>query len=141
MGQIDPTNIQGFQVPFNAEVGSEVKKKLKETKMDTYEESMEEAGDAFVMSDAAKNIPEQKKEAFMADAKADISDLDPESESFIDQATERLVGNALKKEYGNKFASNPGYEQMENTLKNKLLKDPRYRNIIEDFLGKLLDSE
>lgn len=141
MDHIDPASIRGFQPPITSEVASETKKKLKESRTDKYEEAIEQGGEAFVPSEQFQSIPEKKKEAFMADAKKEIADLDPDSETFVDDATEKLVNSALKREYGEKMLNNKGYKQMEQILKRKLLMDPRYRPIIEDFLGKLLESE
>lgn len=142
MDHIDPMSIKGFQPPMTAEVASEFKKKVKESKMDTFEESLEsEDLDLVSFSETKEKLPEKKKEAFLADAKSEIKNLDPDSETFMDEATSKLVNSALKWEFGSKMMSNPGYKQMEQVIKKKLSMDPRYRPIIEDFLGKLLESE
>lgn len=141
MDHIDPSHVKGFQPPISAEVAAEAKKKLKESGMETDEKAIEQPEDAFIPSESAQKLPQKKKEAFLADAKKEISNLDPDSESFVDDATEKLVNSALKREYGHKLIKNPGFKQMETVLKRKLLMDPRYRPIIEDFLGKLLESE
>jgi hypothetical protein len=141
MDHIDPSRIRGcFQPPMTAEIASEAKKKFKQAKMDSFEEKVE-ANDIFSFSEESKQIPEKKKEAFMADAKKEIANLDPNSESFVDDATEKLVNSALKWEFGEKILKDPGFKEMENVIKKKLMRDPRYRPIIEDFLGKMLDSE
>lgn len=142
MDHIDPVQIRGFQTPMTSEVAAESKKKLKESKMDTYEEAIESSHeDAFIPSEASQSLPERKKEAFLEDAKSEIAKLDPYSESFVDDAAGKLVNSALKKEYGDKIEKKPGYRQMEKVLKQRILMDPRYRPIIEDFLGRLLESE
>jgi hypothetical protein len=140
MDHIDPTSIKGFQPPMTAEIASEFKKKIKESKMDTFEESIE-SEDVVSFSEATEKLPEKKKEAFLADAKSEIKNLDPDSETFMDEATEKLVNSALKWEFGSKLMNNPGYKQMEQVIRKKLSMDSRYRPIIEDFLGKLLESE
>lgn len=141
MGHIDPMHIKGFQPPVSAEVAAEAKKKLKETsEEDDVLENLEE-GDVVEFSETTKQMPEKKKEAFMADAKEEIANLDKDSETFVDDATQKLVNSALKREFGTGLVKNPGYKQMEEVLKRRILCDPRYRRIIESFLGKLLESE
>ena len=141
MDHIDPTGIRNFQPPAIAgEVYAEAKKKSKETEMDTDRE-LKESEDAFVPSETMKNLPQKKKEAFMAEAKAEIAKLDPDSESFVDDATQKLVNSALKNEYGKKFTKKKEYKQMEAVLTKTIMRDPRYRAIIEEFLGTMLESE
>jgi hypothetical protein len=140
MDQVDPSRIPGFQPPITSEVAAEAKKKLKESKMDKYEEEIEE-GDSVLFSETTQQIPEKKREAFMEDAKKEISDLDPNSESFVEDATEKLVNSALKWEFGDKLLGKPEYKQMEAVIKKKIMRDEKYRPIIEDFLGMLLESE
>ncbi|MCD4783260.1 MAG: hypothetical protein K8T10_05430 [Candidatus Eremiobacteraeota bacterium] len=140
MGHIDPMNVQGFQPPVTAEVAAEAKKKLKETELESDEKAVE-GGDVFVPSELTKSLPEKKKEAFMEEAKAEIAKLDPESETFVDDATQKLVNSALKNEYGKRMIRKKEYNQMKAVLTKHILRDPRYRSIIEDFLGKILESE
>jgi hypothetical protein len=142
MDHIDPSMIRGFVPPMTAEVTAEIKKKLKETKEEDKDEGdVDEAGDLVLFSESTLGLPEKKKEAFMADAKSEISELDRNSETFVDDATEKLVNSALKREYGPALLDNPGYKQMQAILKRRLVMDPRYRPIIEEFLGTLLESE
>ncbi len=141
MDPIDPMQIQSFQPPVTSEIAAETKKKLKEGGTEPEEALSETFTDTFIPSEATQQLPEKKKEAFLADAKREIANLDPNSETFVDDATEKLVNSALKREYGSKLLKNVGYKQMESVIKRKLLMDPRYRPIIEEFLGKLLESE
>lgn len=140
MDPIDPGMIRNFQPPVTSEIAAEVKKKSKETEMDSDKE-VTDSSDVFVPSDTMKNLPQKKKEAFMAEAKAEIAKLDPDSETFVDDATQKLVNSALKNEYGKKFTKKKEYQQMEAVLTNTILRDPRYRAIIEEFLGTMLESE
>jgi hypothetical protein len=140
MDQLDPSRIPGFQPPVTSEVAAEAKKKLKESKMDVYEEEIEE-GDSVLFSETTQQIPEKKREAFMADAKKEIADMDPDSETFVEDATEKLINSALKWEFGDKLFGKPGYKQMEAVIKRKILRDTNYRPIIEDFLGMLVEPE
>lgn len=140
MGHIDPMHMQGFQPPVTGEVAAEVKKKLKETELES-DEKAAEGKDVFVPSELTKSLPEKKKEAFMEEAKAEIAKLDPDSETFVDDATQKLVNSALKNEYGKRMIQKKEYRQMEAVLTKHILRDPRYRDIIEDFLGKILESE
>lgn len=141
MDPIDPLKMRGFQPPVTAEIAAEAKKKLKETDEEDETAATETEGDTVLFSDATTQLPEKKKEAFVEEAKTEISNLDRDSETFMEKATEKLVDNALTKEYGPEFLRKPEYRQMGAVLKRRLLMDPRYRPIIEDFLGKLLESE
>jgi len=141
MDHLDPIKIPGFQPPITSEVASEAKKKLKETGMDTYEESIESPEDAYIPSEATQSLPQKKKEAFLNEVKLEIAKLNPDSDSFMDEATQKLINSALSNEFGLAMLSDPGYRQMEDVIRRKLLMDPRYRPIIEEFLGKLLESE
>lgn len=141
MDHLDPMRAQNFQQPITSEIMAETKKKLKESHMETDEEEAIEGADLVVFSETTQQIPEKKKEAFLSEAKEDIAQLDSESETFVEDATEKLIDSALKKEYGRKLIKNPGYKQMEAVIKRKILMDPEFRPIIEDFLGKLLESE
>lgn len=140
MDPIDPMQIRGFQPPVTSEVAAEVKKKSKETEMDA-DNDVQEASDVFTPSEATAALPQKKKEAFIEEAKAEIAKLDPDSDRFVDQATQKLVNSALKNEYGKKFVKKAEYQVMEEALTMRILRDPRYRKIIEEFLGKLLESE
>jgi hypothetical protein len=86
--------------------------------MDTYEEEIEE-GDSVLFSETTQQIPEKKREAFLEDAQKEIGDMDPDSESFVGDATEKLINSALKWEFGEKLQSKPEYKQMENLIKKK----------------------
>ena len=141
MDPVDPVKIRSFQPPVTGEIASEVKKKLKDSELESDDKAVRDAADAFIPSDTMKSLPDKKKEAFMAEAKAEIAKLDPDSETFVDDAAEKLVNSALKNEYGKKLINKKEYRQMEAVLKRKILRDPCYRGIIEDFLGKLLESE
>ncbi len=140
MGHIDPMHVGGFHPPMSAEIAAETKKKLKETRQEE-EPSEASQGDSVLFSEQTQKLPEKKKEAFMADAKREIGSLDVNSENFMEEAAERLVDSALTREYGSKIKNKPEYRQMNNVIKRQILMDPRYRPIIEEFLGKLLESE
>lgn len=141
MDHIDPVSIKGFQPPVSAEMAQEVKKKLKSTELESDEKAVTESRDTFIPSETMKQLPEKKKEAFLEEAKSEIAKLNPDSESFVDDATQKLVNSALKNEYGKRAFKKKEYAMMEKALTRTILRDPRYRGIIEDFLGKMLESE
>lgn len=140
MDHIDPLAMRGFQPPVTAELAAEVKKKTKETEMDQDKE-LDESGDIFTLSEDSESMPGKKKSAFFEEAKSEISKLDSESENFVDQATQKLVNSALKNEYGKKFTNKKEFKVMEEALTQQIMHDPRYRRIIEEFLGKMQESE
>ncbi|MCE1248220.1 MAG: hypothetical protein LWY06_16390 [Firmicutes bacterium] len=140
MDHLDPLSMRGFQPPVTAELAAEVKKKSKSTEMDKDNE-LDESGDIFTLSEDTQSLPDKKKAAFLDEAKSEISKLDSESENFVDQATQKLVNSALKNEYGKKFTNKKEFKVMEEALTQQILRDPRYRTIIEGFLGKMQESE
>ncbi|MCL5774398.1 MAG: hypothetical protein M1536_08520, partial [Firmicutes bacterium] len=82
-------------------------------------------------------IGKDKYESFFEMAKTHILKMDRNSESFLPQAAQKIVSTALEQEYGEKVTKDPGYPQMEKTLTKKILDDPRYREMVEEFLKTL----
>ena len=73
-----------------------------------------------------------------ADVKADILSMDEESETFLDEATERLLNSVIGKEFGEHLTRDPGFPQMQEKLLNTILENPDYRERVTDFLEIML---
>lgn len=118
----------------------QLKQKLRQAKMETSDPSTEEASDLSDLSAEAARLSRPQFEAFLEVAKGDIQNLDRNSKTFLDDATQMLVNSALERKFGEKFANDPGYPQMEAKVRKIILNDPGSRGMIEDFIA-LLDME
>jgi hypothetical protein len=63
--------------------------------------------------------------------------MDKNSKNFLDKATSSLVSSALEKEFGEEIAQSPGFPQMKATITKRILNDPKYKEIVEEFLQLL----
>lgn len=100
-----------------------------------------ERADLYTPSEAAQKLPSSKEEKFLASVKPDILSMDPESETFVPDATEKLVGSVIEQEYGEHVLRNPGFPQMQEKIARTILEDDRYREIVTDFLDVLLMTQ
>lgn len=132
---VKPPGASGPQ-PVTEEWFIQQKKLLKAAKME--QPTGIEAHDIFTPSPEMEAlIGKDKYESFFEMAKTHILKMDRNSESFLPQATQKIVSTALEQEYGEKVTKDPGYPQMEKTLTKKILDDPRYREMVEEFLKTL----
>ncbi|MDQ7822980.1 MAG: hypothetical protein RDV48_09325 [Candidatus Eremiobacteraeota bacterium] len=143
MDPIDPASLQakpGGMAPLTEEFYLQQKKQLKQAKMETT--APMDAHDVFSLSpEAATQLPKDKFESFLETAKNNILKMDPNSKNFLPDATSRLVSSALEQEFGEGIIQNPGYPQMKAKLTKRILSDPKYRDIMEEFLTLLNLSE
>ncbi len=127
----------GSVVPFTEEWFHVQKKLLKNT--EASKTALGETSDVYTPSEAAQQLPSTPEEKFLAEAKSEISKMDPQSESFMNDATSALVDSALGQVFGQEICQNPGYPQMNAKITQKLLSD--YGEVIGDFLEALVESE
>jgi hypothetical protein len=143
MDPIDPAKLQpkpGGIAPLSEEWFLQQKKLLKQAKMETTAPT--DAHDVFSLSpEAATQLPQNKYESFLETAKNNILKMDKNSKNFLDKATSRLVSTALEQEFGEGIAHNPGFPQMKATITKRILNDPKYKEIVEEFLQLLSLSE
>jgi hypothetical protein len=97
--------------------------------------------DVFVPSPEAEKLQKTKFDAFLEIAKNHILKMDRDSETFLPDATSHLVRSALEQEYGDGIAQDPGYPQMKKVLTDQLLRDPNYREMVEEFIEIITLSE
>ncbi len=136
----------GAAPPLSAEWFQQQKKLLKESGMEkTSAASM--ADDIYTPSAAAAEslqdaqAHETPEEKFLESARTEIMKLDPGSEAFVPEATSALVEKALGQVFGDKVARSPGFPQMHDKITNTILGDEKCREVIEDFLEILVQSE
>lgn len=127
--------IPGVNIPFTEEWFKAQKKLMKESGMT---EAAEGSSDVYTPSAAAQKLPSTKDEKFLASVKPEIMALDPDSETFLPEATEKLVGSVIEQEYGEHASRNPGYPQMQEKITRTILDNPDYRERMADFLDILL---
>lgn len=143
MDPIDPANLQPKPsgiTPLTEEWFHQQKKLLKQAKMET--SAPMDAHDIFSFSPEAEvQLPNDKFDTFLETAKNHILKMDKNSKNFLPDATSRLVSTALEQEYGQNIIQNPGYPQMKSTITKKILTDPKYKEIVEEFLQLLSLSE
>lgn len=140
MDPIDPLKAMPLQgLPVTDEVRLQVNKKIKEARMESTDSS-NAAGDISEFSAEAARLSKPQFEVFLESARDEIMTMDRNSETFLDDATQKLVSTAFEKKFGEKFTQDPGYPQMEARLKRVILNDPETRGMIEDLIS-LIDFE
>jgi hypothetical protein len=144
MDPIDPAKLQpkpGGIAPLTEEWFLQQKKMLKQAKMESTQAPVE-SHDMFSLSpEAAGQLPQDKYESFLEAAKNNILKMDKNSKNFMSDATSTLVSSALEQEYGQGVIENPGYPQMKKTITKRILNDPKYKEIVAEFLELLRLSE
>ncbi len=129
---MDPLK-SGF-FPLTEEVYIQQKKLRKESK--TEKTIAEEARDLSSLSPQAHSKMEQGAlEDFKETASSELSQMDPSSENFLQEAIGKLVSSALEKEFGEEMASNKGFPAMKEHITRQLLGDPEKRVGIENFIS------
>ncbi len=126
--------------PLSEEWFHQQKKLLKQSGIEKTS-AAEAAHDVYTPSPQAQELPTTPQEKFLASARSEILKMDPGAESFVPDATSRLVDSALEQEFGEEIASKPGYPQMQARITRTILGDTRYREMMEEFLQILLGSE
>lgn len=99
------------------------------------------ARDASNLSDAAKNLAITKDEKMLQTMKAELSQLDPESETFMEEATEKLIDSVIDQEYGESFKGKKGYESLQEKLVGTILANEETREAVTEFYELLLLAE
>ena len=134
MDSIDPLKAVPLQgLPVTEELSRVVKQKIKEAKMETMEHPAD-ASDVSDLSPEAARLSRPQFEMFLEAAKEEILLMDRNSETFLPEATQRLVSSALEKKFGEKFTRDPAYHQMEVRMTQHILNDAESRSMIENFI-------
>jgi len=136
--RIDPGMKPSVPIPLTDEMNIQQKKLRRQTELDDTKAALE-SPDVFTPSEATTKA--DKYEQFIRLALDKIPLLDRTSEDFVPNATREVVAQVLKMEYGDRMVEDPGYSQMEKKLTKKMLDDPKYREMMEDFLKFVSLSE
>jgi hypothetical protein len=73
--------------------------------------------------------------------KAELAGLDPDSETFMEEATGKLIDSVIDQEYGESFKKKPGYENLQDKLMSTILSNEASREAVADFFELLLLAE
>ncbi|MBI2266773.1 MAG: hypothetical protein HYU64_16690 [Armatimonadetes bacterium] len=137
----EPTPIQPLQsqptVP--TELIIQQRKIMKNKRADELYES--EPADFFVSSPGPelRPLPRDKYDAFLEVAQQHLISMDRNAEDFVPEAAKKLVGEVLTREFGPRVSEDAGFEQMQNFLARKMLKNPQYREVLDD-LFRIMDQ-
>lgn len=135
-----PSGVPPLQgAAFSEDFQIQQKKLRQQTGVEQHPET--KSRDVFTPSPEAAKLQKSKFDAFLDIAKNHILKMDRNSETFLPEATSYLVKSALEQEYGDKLSQDPGYGQMKQVLTNQVLNDPRYREMVEEFLELITLSE
>ena len=129
----------GGHIPFSAEwlkKAADAAKKQATGKTDS-----EEISEKATLSDAAKGLAVTKDEKMLQAMKAELAGLDPESETFMEEATGKLIDSVIDQEYGESFKKKPGYENLQDKLMSTILSNEASREAVADFFELLLLAE
>ena len=97
--------------------------------------------DTSAISEQAQQQAESEKmQEFRNSAIENLSHLDENSEDFLEQATDKIVESALKKEFGSKMAKNKGFSAMKSSILKQILENDEQREKIEIFINDLMPS-
>lgn len=130
----------GGHVPFSAEwlrqAGRMAKKQATGKAADA-----RETGETANLSEAAQKLAITKDEKMLQAMKAELAGLDPESETFMEEATGKLIDSVIDQEYGEGFKKKPGYENLQDKLMTTILSNEASRDAVADFFDLLLLAE
>ena len=130
----------GGHVPFSAEwlrqAGRMAKQQATGKTADT-----SETGETANLSEAAQKLAITKDEKMLQAMKAELAGLDPESETFMEEATGKLIDSVIDQEYGESFKKKPGYENLQDKLMSTILSNEASREAVADFFELLLLAE
>ena len=97
--------------------------------------------DTSAISEQAQQQAENEKmQEFRNSAIKNLSNLDQNSENFLEEATDRIVESALKKEFGSKMSKNKGFSAMKSSILKQILENDEQREKIEIFINDLMPS-
>jgi len=129
----------GGHIPFSAEWHKKAADAAK--KQATGKTDSEEISEKATLSDAAKGLAVTKDEKMLQTMKAELSQLDPQSETFMEEATEKLIDSVIEQEYGEAFKEKSGYEGLQEKLLRTILQNDETREAVGDFYELLLITE
>lgn len=139
-GPTGPTGPSGPSF-FSAEALRNLGKQAKAASSSKLTDESGEVSDSSALSDAAKGLPITKDEKMLQAMKAELSQLDPNSETFMEEATEKLIDSVIEQEYGEAFKEKQGYENLQEKLVNVILSNPETEEAVHEFYLLLLEAQ
>lgn len=130
----------GGHIPLSAEWLREQGKRAKAAATGTSAEASE-TSDTSSLSSAAQKLAITKDEKMLQTMKAELAQLDPDSDSFMEEATGKLIDSVIEEEYGESFKKKAGYENLQEKLMSTILSNDASREALEDFFELLLVTE
>ncbi len=128
----------GAGIPLTTEWLQAQKKALKEQGKT---EATEKAADLSTLSSDAQKLSSTKDERMLKTMRAELSQLDTNSETFMQEATEKLIDSVIDQEYGEHFKGKPGYANLQEKLTQTVLDNPVSREALAEFFELLLMTE
>lgn len=129
----------GGGIPLTTEWLQTQKKLLKESKqLDATDTA---AADLSTLSSDAQKLSSTKDERMLKAMREELSNLDTESETFLQEATEKLIDSVIDQEYGEHFKKKPGYGNLQEKLTQTVLDNPVSRQALGEFFELLLLTE
>lgn len=128
----------GAGIPLTTEWLQAQKKALKEQGKT---EATEKASDLSTLSSDAQKLSSTKDERMLKTMRAELANLDPQSETFMQEATEKLIDSVIDQEYGEHFKKKPGYSNLQEKLTQTVLENPTSAAALTEFFELLLMTE
>ena len=127
----------GGNIPFSAEWLRNQAKLAKKSATGQADDAGE-TSESTSLSEAAKKLAITKNEKMLQTMKAELAKLNPESETFMEEATEKLIDSVIDQEYGEAFKEKKGYESLQEKLLGTILTNESTREAVADFYELLL---
>lgn len=131
----------GGHIPFSAEWLRQQATQAKKAQSNKGTSETGDASESTTLSDAAQKLAITKDEKMLQTMKAELAKLNPDSESFMEEATGKLIDSVIDQEYGESFKKKPGYENLQDKLTSTILSNEASREAIADFFELLLMAE
>lgn len=137
---IGPSGVgPGAGIPLTTEWLQAQKKALKE--QGKSEATDLDKADLSTLSSDAQKLSSTKDERMLKAMRAELANLDTQSESFLQEATEKLIDSVIDQEYGEHFKGKPGYANLQEKLTQTVLDNPNFRDALSEFFDLLLLTE
>ena len=128
----------GAGIPLTTEWLQAQKKALKEGGK---VEATEKAADLSELSKDAQQLSTTKEQRMLGAMREELAKLDTDSETFLQEATEKLIDSVIEQEYGEHFKKQPGYGNLQEKLTQTVLDNANSRDALSEFFELLLVTE
>jgi hypothetical protein len=136
---IGPSGVgPGASIPLTTEWLQALKAKNKEAGQ---VDATEKRADLSELSKDAQKLSSTKEERMISSMREELANLDTESETFLQDATEKLIDSVIDQEYGEHFKKQPGYGNLQDKLTQTVLENADSREALSEFFEMLLMTE